>query len=149
MSDFDYKDNGDELGVFIVGSNVSGANNTSNTKTNVDLGAAGYVGANRFVSFDGLTLVNLIVDATASNQNKVIGVAQLEAPRAGQECSVQQTRIARVISGAAITVNAPVYAGVDGTAVVAAVANMDSAIQGYALTAASGAGEYISVLLSK
>ena len=149
MSDFDYKDNGDELGVFIVGSNVDGANNTSNTKANVDAGAAGNVGANKFVSFDGLTLVNMIVDATASNQNKVIGVAQLEAPRAGQECSVQQSRIARVIAGEAITVNAAVYAGADGTAAVAAVSNMDGAIQGYALTAAGGAGEYISVLLSK
>ena len=149
MSDFDYKDNGDELGVFIVGSNVSGANNTSNTKANVDAGAAGNVDANKFVSFDGLTLVNFIVDATASNQNKCIGVAQLEAPKAGQECSVQQSRIARVIAGEAITVNAPVYAGADGRAVTAAVTNMDGAIQGYALTAASAADEYISVLLSK
>tara|TARA_R110000822_G_scaffold15369_8_gene52990 strand:+ start:1146 stop:1595 length:450 start_codon:yes stop_codon:yes gene_type:complete len=149
MSDFDYKDNGDELGVFTVGSNVSGANNASNTKANVDAGAAGNVGANKFAAFDGLTLVNFIVDATASNQNKTAGVTQLEVPRAGQECSVQQTRIARVIAGEAVAVNAAVYAGADGTAKIAAVTNMDGAIQGYALTAAAGAGEYISVLLSK
>ena len=96
-----------------------------------------------------MTLVNFIVDATASNQNKTAGVTQLEVPRAGQECSVQQTRIARVIAGEAVAVNAAVYAGADGTAKIAAVTNMDGAIQGYALTAAAGAGEYISVLLSK
>lgn len=146
MSDFFHRDNGDQLGVFTVGSDIT---DTANTKAAVDAGAAGNVKANRFVSHDGLTLVNLIIDATASNQNKVLGVALLDAPRAGQECSVQQTRIAQVITGEAIAVNAPVYAGAAGKASASAVANMDGAVQGTALTAASGADEYISVLLSK
>lgn len=149
MSDFQSADGGDLLGVFSVGSNVDGANNTSNTKANVDAGAAGLVKANRFVANDGLNLVNIIVDATASNQNKVIGVALLDAPKAGQSCAVQQTRIAQVITGGAVAVNAAVYSNASGEAVNAAVTNMDGAIQGYALTAAAGAGEYISVLLSK
>jgi len=149
MADFKVSDAGDILGQFVVGSNVDGANNTSNTKVNVDAGAAGNVKAGRFVAFDGLTLVNFIVDVTASNQNKAVGVALLEAPKAGQECSVQQTRIAQVVSGGAIAINDAIYAGADGKAVTAAVTNMDGAIQGYALTAAAGADGFVSVLLSK
>lgn len=149
MSDFKVSDNGDILGQFVVGSNVDGANNTSNTKANVDAGAAGNVKAGRFVSHKGLNVSNFIVDVTAANQNKCIGVALLEAPKAGQECAIQQTRIARVIAGEAITADAPVYAGADGKAATSAVSNMDGAIQGYALTAASGADKYFTVLLSK
>lgn len=149
MADFEVLDNGDKLGVFTVGSNVSGANNTSNVLANVNAGAAGYVAQGHFVGSRGLTLTNLIVDATPANQNKVIGVALLEAPKAGQECAVQQSRIARVIVGGAVAVDADVFADIQGRAVDTAVADMDSAVQGIALTDAAAAGQYISVLLSK
>lgn len=149
MADFEVRDNGDVLGQFTVGSNVSGANNASNTKANVDAGAAGLVQANHFVANAGLTLVNVIVDATASNQNKIIGVALLDTPKAGQECAVQQTRIARVVAGEAITAGVDVYSNASGEAVLAAVTNMDGAVQGRSLTAAAAAGDYFSVLLSK
>lgn len=149
MTDFQYADNGDKIGIFSVGSNVSGTNSDSNTLANVSAGAAGYVDIARFVANAGLTLVNIISDASAANRNKVVGVCQLETPVAGQQCTIQQTRIAQVIAGGVVAADADVYTDAQGRAVDAAVANIDGSVQGRALTAAAAAGEYISVLLSK
>ena len=99
--------------------------------------AAGDLPKARFVGFDG----NLCAASA-----KALGVTQYDFA-AGEMAGVIVTGIALVEAGGAISLGAPVAAGTDGKA----VALTDSATQkrnGWALDAATAAGQVIRVLLA-
>ena len=75
-----------------------------------------------------------------------IGVLQ-NKPTTGQEASVMVHGVTKAVADAAVAINAKVGASADGQAVTEATDNT-SFVQGIALSAASNAGEMISVLIN-
>lgn len=84
------------------------------------------------------------VTPSAAGQ-RVVGVRN-NKPKSGEAATVIVSGVSIVEAGAPVTVGADVMTDTSGRAIVAATTG--SAIAGIALEAASGAGQFIAVLLS-
>jgi len=102
---------------------------------------AGDMSANlfKFVKLSGSTAV-----AAAAATDPVVGVLQNKPTASGQPATVMIDGVSKVIAGAAITAGSVVYIDSTGRATSTAASNKSV---GIAESAATGAGEVISVLL--
>lgn len=83
--------------------------------------------------------------ATAGDGARAIGVLRNKPAAAGRAAEVQDMGIARVVTGAAVAVDAQVASDTNGKAVTAASGDH---VMGIALSASDGDTEVISVLLN-
>ncbi len=89
-----------------------------------------------------------VIQAAAATDG-LIGVCNEVAPLSGQRCDVILMGIADIEAGAAITVDAPITSDSVGRAVTAApAAGTNNRVIGFALEAASAAGDVIRVLIA-
>jgi hypothetical protein len=108
--------------------------------------AAANVAGKRLVKFTAARTVNIAVDAAAP----VIGVSERTGGDAGKMLDVITGGDAIVVAGAVIAAGAPVTADAQGRAVTAApAAGVNAWIAGFAVDAATAAGDEIAITLSR
>lgn len=105
--------------------------------------AAGDLSASHFkaVKLSGATIV-----AVAAVGDRQIGVLQNKPDAAGKAGTVMISGVTRMVADGAITAGAPVYLAADGRA-TATDATATASRVGFAESAATAAGQHISVLL--
>lgn len=81
----------------------------------------------------------------AASTDAVVGVIQ-NKPNTGEEVELTVLGVTKVVAGAAVAAGAEVMSDASGRAITAAAAAGANRVLGYALDAASAAGEIITVL---